>query len=163
MWLILKGMVRYRTEKTHGDMRVAHKMTSQEVRSFLQEAPRTGHLATVREDGRPHVATIWFVLDGDDVVFTTWHESVKGRNLTRTGYAALSVDDPTPPFSFVTLEGPVTLINDSEQGRHWASIIGGRYMGSDRAEEFGKRNGVPGEYVCRLRITRVTGMSRITE
>jgi hypothetical protein len=28
-------------------------------------------------------------------------------------------------------------------------------MGKDRAEEFGKRNGVPGEFVVRLRPTKV--------
>lgn len=142
---------------------MAHRMTPEEIRSFLQEAPRTGHLATTREDGRPHVATIWFVLDGDDIVFTTWHESVKGRNLERTAFAALSVDDPNPPFSFVALEGPVTIINDSEQGRQWASIIGGRYMGSGRAREFEQRNGVPGEYVCRLHPSHSVGMRAVTE
>jgi len=112
---------------------VANMMTSEKIRSFLQEAPRTRRLATTCEDGCPHVATIWFVVDGDDIVFTTWHESVKGRNLERTAFAALSVDDPNPPFSFVALEGPVTIINDSKQGHHWVSVIGGRSMGSDRA------------------------------
>lgn len=140
-----------------------HKMSGEEIRTFFQEAPRTGHLATVRKDGRPHVATIWFVLDGDDIVFTTWHASVKGRNLARTRFAALSVDDPNPPFSFVTLEGPVTTVDDPEQSRQWATIIGGRYMGEDRAEEFGRRNGIPGELVCRLRPTRMVGELDVTE
>ena len=31
-----------------------------------------------------------------------------------------------------------------------ATRIGGRYMGEDRAEEFGRRNGVPGELIVRL-------------
>lgn len=137
-------------------------MSPEEIRTFLQDTPRTGHLASVRADGRSHVAVIWFILDGDDIVFTSWHESVKGHNLRRTGYAALSVDEPEPPFAFVALEGPVTIDDDSEQGRHWATIIGSRYMGADRAEEFGARNGVPGEYVYRLRIAHATGMSDVT-
>ena len=37
----------------------------------------------------------------------------------------------------------------------WATAIGGRYMGADRAEEFGARNGVPGEFLVRARITKV--------
>lgn len=137
-------------------------MSNEEIRAFLQDAPRTGHLATVRADGRPHVATIWFVLDGDDVVFTTWHASVKGRNLARTHVAALSVDDPRSPFAYVALEGPVTIVDDPEQGRHWATVIGGRYMGEDRAEEFGRRNGIPGEVVCRLRPSHMTGEHDVT-
>jgi len=142
---------------------MSHKMADEEIRAFLTEAPRTGHLATVREDGRPHVATIWFALDGEDIVFTTWHESVKGRNLARTHFAALSVDDPAPPFSFVALEGTVELLDEAQLSRHWASVMGGRYMGEDRAEEFGLRNGIAGELVCRLRSTHMTGQRNITD
>ncbi len=145
----------------HVDM--AHKMSDEEIRTFLREAPLTGHLATVREDGRPHVATIWFVLDGEDVVFTTWHESVKGRNLARTHFAALSVDDPHPPFSFVALEGAVEIVDDAELSRHWATFLGGRYMGEDRAGEFGQRNGIAGELVCRLRPSHMVGQRNITD
>lgn len=140
-----------------------HKMSEEEIRTFLQEAPRTGHLATMREDGRPHVSTIWFVLDGEDVVFTTRHASVKGRNLARTHFAALSVDDPHPPFAYIALEGPVTIVDDPEQVRHWAAVIGGRYMGEDRAEEFGQLNSIPGEVVCRLSPSHMTGMRDMTE
>ncbi len=139
-----------------------HKMSNEEIRTFLTEVPRTGHLATVREDGRPHVATIWLALDGEDVVFTTWHSSVKGKNLARMHFAALSVDDPNPPFSFVALEGPVEIVNDADVSRHWATVIGGRYMGEDRAEELGLLNGIPGEVVCRLRPTHMTGQSNVT-
>ena len=43
-----------------------------------------------------------------------------------------------------------------------ATAIGGRYMGADRAEEFGRRNGVPGELVVRLRPTKVIAELDIT-
>ncbi len=36
-------------------------------------------------------------------------------------------------------------------------------MGEDRAEEFGERNGVPGELVWRLRPTRMSGMRGVTD
>ena len=60
------------------------EMTSDERRAFLLTGTRTGKLATVRPDGRPHVAPVWFVLDGvtekgDVVVFTTGADTVKGR------------------------------------------------------------------------------------
>ena len=142
---------------------MATKMTPEEILAYVDEAPRTGHLATVREDGSPHVATIWVTVDGGDIVFTTWHTSVKGRNLARTGFAAMSVTDDTPPYSHVALEGPVTMIEDPDVSRTWAGIIGGCYMGADRAEEFATRNGIPGEYVCRLKIAHISGISRITE
>lgn len=133
------------------------KMTDQEMRSFLLDTARTGKLATVRKDGRPHVTPIWFDLDGDDLVFTTWHKSVKAANLLREGQASLCVDEETPPFSFVIIEGQVAVETDpSPEDRYtWAARIGGRYMGADRADEFGQRNGVEGEYIVRLKLDKV--------
>ncbi len=101
-----------------------HDMSLDEMKTFIMEGTRTGHLATTREDGRPHVAPIWFVMDGDDIVFTAFHTSVKGKNLQRHGYATLSVDEATPPYSFVVLEGPVTLDPSPELSHHWAGIAG---------------------------------------
>ncbi len=138
------------------------KMSRDEIYAFLQERPRTGHLATVREDGRPHVATIWIAVDGEDIVFTTFETSVKGKNLRRTGYAALSVDDPHAPFSFVALEGPVTIDDDPGQLHHWATVLGGRFMGADQAESYGARNGVKGELLCRLTPVLLSGMADMT-
>ena len=127
-------------------------MSDDEVRAFLTALPaRPAILATVRADGRPHVAPIWYAVDDDGtILFNTGETTVKGRNLRRTGYAAMTVDDDVAPFSFVTLEGPVTISSDLDDVRHWAGVIGGRYMGADRAEEYGERNGVPGELIVRL-------------
>ncbi|MEE2048858.1 PPOX class F420-dependent oxidoreductase, partial [Nocardiopsis tropica] len=36
-----------------------------------------------------------------------------------------------------------------------ATVIARRYMGPDQAEEFGRRNGTPGELVVRVRPTKV--------
>jgi len=140
-------------------------MTDDEVRAFLASTPpHTGKLATVRADGRPHVAPVWYVMDDDGtVVFTTGEGTVKGRNLARTGYAAMSVDDERPPFSFVTLEGPVTLSDDLDQVRRWATAIGGRYMGADQAEAFGNRNAVPGELLARLAPEHATSAKDLAD
>jgi len=142
-----------------------HRMSDTEVRAFLTSTPpHTGKLATVRVDGRPHVAPVWFVVDDDGtIVFTTGEETVKGRNLRRTGQAAMCVDDERPPFSFVAVEGPVTLSADLDQVRHWATLIGGRYMGADRADEYGARNGVPGEILIRIRPTKVAGETGVAD
>jgi PPOX class probable F420-dependent enzyme len=131
-----------------------NEMMPDETRAFLEDGTRTGKLATTRADGSPHVVPIWFVFDGDDLIFTTWHQSAKGRNLARDPRASLCVDDQTPPYSFVTLFGTVTLSNDLDALRSWATRIGARYMGADRAEEFGQRNAVEGELLARLHVTK---------
>ncbi|MEU0577104.1 PPOX class F420-dependent oxidoreductase [Streptomyces griseoincarnatus] len=134
---------------------MGQKMTEEEWRAFVSDGTRTGKLATVRADGRPHLAPIWFVLDGDDVVFNTGAATVKGRNLARDGRIALCVDDDRPPFAYVILEGRARLSEELEELRRWAARIGARYMGENRAEEFGARNGVPGELLVRVRIDKV--------
>ena len=135
-------------------------MTSAEVAAFLgSDPPHTGKLATTRLDGRPHVAPIWFAVDVDgSIVFTTGAETLKGRTLRRDPRASLCVDDERPPFSFVTVDGVVEISEDLDDVRRWAAVIGGRYMGADRAEEYGARNGVPGELLCRLRPERVVAV-----
>lgn len=131
------------------------KMTPAEIRAFLTHGTRTGKLATVRANGRPHVAPIWFVLDGDDLLFTTWHSSVKGLNIQRDPYVTLCVDEEAPPFAFVIIEGSVTISADPDQVLQWATRIGGRYMGQEQAEAFGRRNGVPGELLVRLTPSKI--------
>ncbi len=131
-------------------------LRDEQVRDFLLHGTRTGKVAWVASDGSPHVAPIWFTLDGDDIVFNTGADTGKGKSLVREGRASLVVDDEAPPFSFVKVDGPVTVSDDLDEVRRFATVIGGRYMGADRAEEFGARNGVPGELVIRLHPERVT-------
>ncbi len=141
---------------------MAQQMTDAEWRDFVTADTRTGALAVTRRDGRAHVTPVWFLLDGDDVVLTTHGSSLKARILRRDPRAALCVDDQQPPYSFVTIEGAVTLSEDLPELRHWATEIGRRYMGPERAEEFGARNGVPGELLVRLPTTKVVAYRDIT-
>ena len=124
-------------------------MSKAEYLAFLSVPARCAKLATVREDGRPHVVPVWFTLDGEHVIFTAGHTSVKVRNILRDGRVAICVDEDSPPFHYVLLEGRAEVLDDSvEAARYWGAIIGGRYMGLERAEEFGRR--AEGEWVMRM-------------
>lgn len=142
---------------------MAQKMTQEEWRAFVSHSTRTGKLSTVREDGSPHIAPIWFVLDGDSFVFNTGRNTVKGRNLARDGRVALCVDDDRPPFSYVVLQGRAHLSDDLDEMLPWATRIGARYMGEEQGEAFGRRNAVPGELLVRVPIDKVIAMAGITE
>ena len=139
------------------------KMTPVEIRAFLLEGTRTGKLATVRADGRPHVAPIWFEMDGEDLIFTTWHETVKAANLNRDPRASLCVDDQVPPFSFVLVEGRVTISTDAEQRGYWTHKIAQRYMGSELADEYGARNNVEGELLLRLHPEKIIAQKNLAD
>lgn len=142
---------------------MATPMTDQERREFLMTGTRTGKVATVRKDGRPHVAPIWFVLDGDDLIFTTHDSSLKGKTLKRDGRVAITVDHEEPPFAFVLIEGVAELSEDPNELLSWATKIGGRYMGEDRADEFGRRNGVAGELLVRVKPTNTVALKGVSE
>lgn len=137
------------------------KMTRAECLTFMTDRPRTGKIATVQPDGRPHVAPIWFALDGDQVVFTTWHTTAKARNLYHTPWVSLCVDDETPPFAFVKVDGTAKIASDLGELRHWATVIAGRYMGDELAEQYGNRNAVEGELLVRVTPTRIYGETDI--
>ena len=136
-------------------------MTPDEIHGFLSHGTRTAKLATSGPGGEPHVMPVWFVLEGEELVFTTWGESVKGRNLRRDPRAAVIVDDEVAPYAFVHIRGPVTLSEDLEELLRFATAIGDRFMGADRAGEFGRRNAVPGELLVRLRPERVIAQADV--
>ncbi|MFG2089581.1 MULTISPECIES: PPOX class F420-dependent oxidoreductase [unclassified Spirillospora] len=139
------------------------KMTDEEWRDFVSEGTRTGKAGVTRKDGTPHVTPVWFVLDGDDVLFNTGRDTVKGRSLARDPRVSICVDDQTPPFSYVLLQAEASLVEDLGEMRRWATVIGRRYMGAERAEEFGARNAVPTEYLVRARITKVVAERAIAD
>ncbi|APU39104.1 PPOX class F420-dependent oxidoreductase [Streptomyces sp. NPDC056254] len=145
---------------------MAKKMTQEEWRAFVSHSTRTGKLSTVREDGSPHVAPIWFVLDGDSFVFNTGKDTVKGRNLARDGRVALCVDDDRPPFSYVVLQGRAEIsgyADDSDELLAWATRIAARYMGEEAAEAFGRRNAVPSELLVRVPIDKVVAVAGVSD
>jgi PPOX class probable F420-dependent enzyme len=139
------------------------KMTEAEMKAFLLEGTKTGKLATIRRDGRPHVAPIWFDLDGDALVFTTWHETVKAVNLQHDQRVSICVDDEAPPFSFVIIEGSAEILDDPDALAYWATRIAGRYLGAGQAEAYGRRNSVEGELLVRVTSTKIIAQKNIAE
>jgi len=120
-------------------------------REFILASPaRTAKLAVVRADGSPHVAPVWVDLDGDQVVFMTAANTIKGKAIRRDPRVSLCWDDERPPFSFLTIAGTAALSQDPADLAAWATRIAGRYMGAGRAEEYGRRNSVPPEMVVRV-------------
>ncbi len=69
-------------------------------------AERQFWLATVRADGRPHLAPVWGVWVAGAFWFGTDPESVKGRNLARDARCSVSTESG---IETVILEGRATL------------------------------------------------------
>lgn len=136
---------------------------SARVVDFLSAGTRTGMLGYVAADGRPLVAPVWFVVDDGQLVFNTGRDTSKGRALERDSRVVICVDDPHPPYSFVQVQGVATVTEDAKDVLDVATRTGARYMGADRADEFGRRNAVPGELVVRVQPTKVNSGFDIAE
>jgi PPOX class probable F420-dependent enzyme len=140
---------------------MAHAMSGDELDRFLSAGSRTGKLATVRADGRPHVAPVWFILHQGDLVFMTGADTVKGEAMLRDPRVALLVDDERPPFAFATIEGIVSISRDLDEMLPLSIAIARRYMGDELAEQYGRRNATEGELLLRLPRVKVTAMAGV--
>ena len=125
-------------------------------KEFVSALPaRTAKLAIVRKDGSAHVAPVWVDVDGDDIIFMTSADTIKGKAILRDPRVSLCWDDERPPFSFVTVAGTASTSTDETELLYWGTRIGGRYMGEENAEAYGKRNAVPPEMVVRVTPTQI--------
>lgn len=133
-----------------------------DIVEFLSHGTRTGVLAWTARDGRPLAAPVWFLVEDGELVFNTGRDTAKGRAIARDPRLAVSVDLPEPPYGFVQVQGIAQTSQDAAELLRTATALAGRYMGVDRAEEFGRRNAVPGELVVRIRPTKVVAELNMT-
>ena len=139
------------------------EMSIKEIKNFLKQGTFTGKLATVKEDGSPHVVPIWFVVDDKnskkgigDIVFNTGSETTKAKNIRFDKMVSICVDDQTPLFSFVTIFGVAKIMPYKQREvLRWATKIAERYMGKSKAQEYGKRNSGEGEVLVRITPKRI--------
>ena len=80
------------------------KLSQQEIDDYLKES-HVAHLATVRPDGRPHMAPVWFIEEDGRAFVIAPASAVKLRNIRRNPQVALSVATDERPFKYVVLEG----------------------------------------------------------
>jgi PPOX class probable F420-dependent enzyme len=89
------------------------EMTKDEIKNFVLQGTFTGKLGTINNDGTPLVVPIWYTVDEEDnIIFNTGDESVKARNIRRDNRVRLCVDDQTPLFSFVNIDGIAEIISN---------------------------------------------------
>lgn len=144
-------------------------MSDDEVVAFMREGSRTGKVAVTRADGRPHVSPVWFDVDDatGEVVFLTQITSVKGKCLLRDGRVSICVDEMAFPFAFARIDGEVSSIirydDDPDEVLRWSIFTCRRFVGDDRADEFGRRNAHPTEMLVRIRPTRYVGATGLAD
>jgi PPOX class probable F420-dependent enzyme len=142
---------------------MAQEMTPEARRSFLLSGTRTAILATTRPDGRPHAVPVCFVLDGDDVMFITNEHTVKAKAVLRDPRVTLVVDDETPPFAFVMVEGIAETSDRVADIDRFAPDIGERYDGPEGVEDFVRFAKEELGLLVRIRATKILALDRVGE
>jgi PPOX class probable F420-dependent enzyme len=90
-------------------------------------------VATLNRDGSPHTTTVWYVRDGDTVLFSTAGHRAKARNLTRDPRVSLTVYDLANPYTAVDIRGTAELEVDEQ--RALPVRVSQRYLGEDPPPE----------------------------
>jgi len=143
-------------------------MSPEEVVAFMRHGTRTGKLAVTRKDGRPHIAPVWFDVDvaTGEFVFVMGKESLKARCIRRDPRVAICVDTMEMPYDFARIDGVASISGFDEDPAamlHWATETCRRYVGDERAEEFGHRNATGDEVLVRVRPNNYVGATGITD
>ena len=78
----------------------------------ILQGPYTGVLTTLFSDGSPQSTHLWFLLDGDDILFSTTAGKQKLRNIARDPRATFAVYNPTNDMSYVEVRGTIVVTED---------------------------------------------------
>src|SRR5579872_5398035 len=104
---------------------------SENATQFLAE-PRFAVLATINRDGTPQQSTVWYELQGDEIMMNTARDRLKERNLRRDPRCSICVEDG---YRYLTILGSVTLIDDPRIAQEDMRRLAIRYHGPEKGEQ----------------------------
>ncbi|HET6304938.1 MAG TPA: pyridoxamine 5'-phosphate oxidase family protein [Myxococcota bacterium] len=115
-------------------------MTRSEREAFLAGV-HVGVLS-VAEDGRgPLSVPIWYAYEpGGELRLVTERGSRKGRLLARAMRLSLCVQTETPPYQYVSVEGPVVALEDADVERD-VRPLARRYLGRELGDRYVEATG----------------------
>lgn len=103
-------------------------------RAFLAE-PRFAVLATINADGSPQLTTMWYELQGDEIMMNTKAGRLKERNMRRDARVALCFEDG---YHYLTITGAVRIIEDQPSAQADIKRLALRYHPREKAEQMAR-------------------------
>jgi len=129
------------------------RMNTSEMWQLLAQPWRDAIITTVRTDGRPHAAPVWYTVEDETLIFSTWTESVKAHNLQQSPAVAVVVSQPRDPIFFILIEGQAFFIDAPDDEKHrLLSEIYARY-----GETYNGKADLNETALVRVQISRMTG------
>jgi PPOX class probable F420-dependent enzyme len=121
-------------------------LSSAELAAFLAR-PLIARLGTVRPDGRPYVAPLWYQWDGSVFWIVARRGSAYVGHLRHDPRVCLSIASDELPYTRVTVIGTAQIANPDGSAGRWPAIarqMAHRYVGkadagyADRTARFGR-------------------------
>lgn len=117
-------------------------MTRAERERFLA-AVRVGVVSIADGARGPLTVPVWYGYEpGGEVWFVTERDSRKGKLLLLVDRISLCVQTETPPYKYVSVEGPIEGIELADLERH-QRVLAHRYLGKDFGDRYVAQS--PGE------------------
>jgi PPOX class probable F420-dependent enzyme len=110
-------------------------MTTEEREAFLADL-HVGILSIQRDGKGPLAVPIWYQYDDGVVMIWMSGDSVKAKLLRRHGRATMTVQNETPPYRYVMVEGPVTVATADRD----ILAVAIRYLGEEMGREYTAQN-----------------------
>ena len=130
------------------------RMSRAEREAFLADV-RVGVLSIADGARAPLTVPVWYGYEpGGEVWFVTDRDSRKGKLLLSVDRISLCVQTESPPYKYVSVEGPIAGIERADLERH-RRVLAHRYLGKQLGDGYLAQSGPgDGEIVVRLRPER---------
>jgi nitroimidazol reductase NimA-like FMN-containing flavoprotein (pyridoxamine 5'-phosphate oxidase superfamily) len=111
------------------------RMSRAEREEFLA-AVRVGVLSIADGARGPLTVPVWYGYEpGGEVWFVTDRDSRKGKRLLLVDRISLCVQTETPPYQYVSVEGPIAGIERADLERH-SRVLAHRYLGRELGDRY---------------------------
>ncbi len=122
-------------------------------RTFLEER-RFAIVGTKNPDGSPHLAVMWYLLDGDEIVVNSAQGRIKDRNLATDPRMSVLVEDS---YRWIRIDGRARIEHDQTIAHADIRRLAARYYGDERRVEEAMKNNFSKQHriTYRLPIRRV--------
>jgi PPOX class probable F420-dependent enzyme len=132
---------------------VASSGLTREQRAFLEEK-RFAVVGSKNPDGSPHLAVMWYFLDGDDIVVNSAEGRIKDRNLAADTRMSVLVEDG---YRWIRMDGRARVEHDQKIAHADIRRLASRYYADEANIEEGMRKNFSRQHriTYRLPIRRV--------
>jgi len=124
-------------------------------RKFLEER-HFAVVGTTNPDGSPHLAVMWYLLDGDDIIVNSAQGRIKDRNLARDPRMSLVVEDE---YRWIRIDGRARIEHDQKITHEDIRRLASRYYQDERKVTEAIRNNFSKQHriTYRLPLQRIAG------